>query len=561
MGSLIKVNNVIGAPKISLGGNNTNVVQLRNQRVGTNKTLAQGLQVGEARVYSFGLSDASYAGAITPWDLHLYDVQTYTILKVTSFSGSIPAGNRVRGLASGAIGYLAKASGATGANELALSQTTGKFITGEQILFNERTSNDLLKVSIKEILTFTIDDVKSIYQDTFGTTGISTFNADTVLYDRVLPNFSITDELNIVGTAASVANRSFAGVGINTNTIIAYNKGNYQDPTFNEISNISNDGKILTLSSTTNVVGVSTGTISPTSSSFRIKVPRILNIKNSGIYSKLPRKIISNVDTANSNLTISRQITNQTISGGSLTINSQAGLDAGSGISSAFFEPFDAEKYSVHYQNGLIETLTADQVSVDNQNNDVTFNGLSQSSATQATVSVSMKKVGASSKSKDYTRSQQLEVTRTVGISTLTSLLTPSNAYGLRVEDREISLNVPDVSKIIAVYESKTTAIPTLDALTFVSGLSLNTTVVIGEKIVGKDSRAVGQIVSSPNQAEVRFVYLNGNQFIIGEVIEFKESGGEYILQGTEAGNFIDRTNNYILDKGHKAQYVIILRL
>ena len=45
------------------------------------------------------------------------------------------------------------------------------------------------------------------------------------------------------------------------------------------------------------------------------------------------------------------------------------------------------------------------------------------------------------------------------------------------------------------------------------------------------------------------------NQFILGEVIEFKESGGEYVLQGTEAGNFIDRTNNYILDKGHKAQY------
>ena len=192
------------------------------------------------------------------------------------------------------------------------------------------------------------------------------------------------------------------------------------------------------------------GTVSPTSSPFRIKVPKVLNIENSGIFSKLPRKVISNVDTSNSNLTISRQINNQTVSGGSLTINSQAGLDASSGISSAFFEPFDAEKYSVHYQNGLIETLTADQVSVDNQNNDVTFNGLSQSSATQATVSVSMKKVGASSKSKDYTRSQQLEVTRTVGISTLTSLLTPSNAYGLRVEDREISLNVPDVSKIVA---------------------------------------------------------------------------------------------------------------
>ena len=553
MGSLINVNNVHGAPKISLGGNDTNVVQLRNQRVGATKTDAAGLQVGEARVYSFGLADASYTGATTPWDLHLYDIQTFTILQCSAFTDSdVLKGMKVRGLASGAIGYAAKNAGATGLDEIALSQTTGTFIAGEQIIVNERTSTTLGTLSIKKVISYTIDDVKSIFQNV---SGYPTFNADTVLYDRVLPNFSFTDEVNIVGTAASVANRSFAGVGINTNAIISYNKKNFQDPVFNNISAISNDGKILTLSSTTNVVGVSTGTVTSTSSPFRIKVPKILNIENSGIFSKLPRKVISNVDTSNSNLIISRQITNQTVSGGSLTINSQAGLDASSGITSAFFEPFDAERYSIHYNNGLIETLTADQVSIDNANNDVTFNGLSQSTANQVTVSVSMKKVGASSKSKDYVRSQQLQVTRTVGISTLTSLLTPSNAYGTRVEDREISLNVPDVSKVVAIYESKTTAIPTLDALTFVSGLSLNTNAVIGEKIVGKDSRAVGQIVSAPNATEIRFVYLNGNKFTIGEVIHFKESGGEHILQGTEAGNFVDRTNNYILDKGHKAQY------
>ena len=164
MGSLIKVNNGHGVPKICLGGDSTNVVQLRNQRVGQIPANASGLQCGEARVYSFGLADASYSGATTPWDLHLYDIQTYTILKVSSFAGSIPVGNKVRGLSSGAIGYLAKTSGTTGANELVLSQTTGKFISGEQILFNERTSNDLLNVSIREILAFTINDVKSIYQ-------------------------------------------------------------------------------------------------------------------------------------------------------------------------------------------------------------------------------------------------------------------------------------------------------------------------------------------------------------------------------------------------------------
>ena len=64
---------------------------------------------------------------------------------------------------------------------------------------------------------------------------------------------------------------------------------------------------------------------------------------------------------------------------------------------------------------------------------------------------VTLKKVGASSKTKDYVRSQQLEVTRTSGVNTLNGLTT-HDAYGIRVEDREISLNVPDVVKILAVY-------------------------------------------------------------------------------------------------------------
>ena len=44
---------------------------------------------------------------------------------------------------------------------------------------------------------------------------LSDFSADTVLYDRVLPGFSLTDQINVVGTAATAANRNFAGkVGI-----------------------------------------------------------------------------------------------------------------------------------------------------------------------------------------------------------------------------------------------------------------------------------------------------------------------------------------------------------
>ena len=150
--------------------------------------------------------------------------------------------------------------------------------------------------------------------------------------------------------------------------------------------------------------------------------------------------------------------------------------------------------------------MTSDQVTITNGGNDIVFNGLSKTSG-NATVNVTLKKMGITSKSKIFTRSQQLEVTRSTGISTANSNLTQSNDYGLRVEDEEISLNVPDVVNVIAVYESKNTSAPVLDKLTFVSGLSLNINVIVGEKVVGKESRAIGQVVSRTSNT-VDFVYL-----------------------------------------------------
>ena len=564
MGSLIKVNNVSGTPFINIGGNNTNVVNLRNGRKGSTAHTPAGNLVGEARVYSFNVTDASYSGAVTPWDLHLYDVQTFTIIQISASPGgggtNVQIGARVRGLASGSVGYIARTYESTGVREIALSQTTGAFVKGEQLIFNEREAS---KASATDIITYTIDDVKSIHQNTFSTTGISTFNADTVLYDRVLPNFSITDQLNVTANTASVNNRSFAG--INTETIIAYQHGQFADPVFNTIDALSSDGKtITTLGTTEDVAGVNKGSVLATgistSSTFRIKVPVMLNASDSDIYAKLPRQNISTIDTSSSNLVITKQIKNQTTSAaGSLTLTSQLALDASSGITSAFFEPFDAEKYSVTYQNGLVETLTSDQVSITNGGNDITFTGLSQTSAPETVVTVTMKKLGATSKSKNYLRSEQLLIENTAkpGFSASSSPnnIASSRAYGRRVEDKEISLNVPDVVKIISIYESKDSASPVLDQIKFVSGLSLDTNAIKGELIVGQDSRAVAQIVDVPNATDVNFVYLNANEFVVGEVVKFKESGIETVSQVIEEGNFVDRTNNYVLDKGHKAQY------
>ena len=54
-----------------------------------------------------------------------------------------------------------------------------------------------------EVLQYTTDDIKMVYQDTFGTTGVSTFAADTKLYNRILTGFSGSDQLNVINIVLS----------------------------------------------------------------------------------------------------------------------------------------------------------------------------------------------------------------------------------------------------------------------------------------------------------------------------------------------------------------------
>ena len=567
MGHNVKVNNVFGTPFISLGGTTNNTIELFNQR-STNPNIItdRGIKIGQARVYSYGASDAPYTGGSTQFDLHLYDIQTYTIIKFSDVS-MMAAGSRIRGLSSGAIGFVADT--ASNPNEKSLLQTTGTFVEGEQVIVDEKISN--IPPSILSIHAYTTDDIKSVFQDSdsLNSSLQSKFSADTVLYDRVLPYFSLADNLSVLGgsstNSATVANRRFSGkVGIKTDAIIAYSHGTFADPVYNRVSNITNNGKTLTLSPLgVGVTGVNEESILAagisTNSTFRIKVPLITNVQESGLFSRLPKKNVSIIDTSNSNIIISKQLTNQSITnnpgvgGGKISLSSQVGLAATVGITSAFFEPFDAEKYSIHYADGSTEPLTSDQVTITNGGNDITFNGLKETSG-NATVNVTLKKLGLTSKSKIFKRSQTIEVTRSTGISTEKSNLLLDNRYGLRVEDEEISLNTPDAVNVIAVYESKNTSTPVLDKLTFVSGLNLDTNSIVGEKVIGQDSRAIGQIVSRTSNT-IDFVYLNANKFTVGEQVKFDESAIQSILQNVTSGNFLDRTNNYTLDKGHRAQY------
>jgi len=556
MGSLLKVNNVFGAPII--GVNNTNTIGLFNSRrdgQGTGGTVnaGSGTRIGDARVYWFGVSDAPYGGNATEWDLYLYDIQTYTqvILHRGLTAAQAPVGSYVRGLSSGATGYVAVRTSNT---QYQLSQTSGTFVVGEEVTVNESES---IKVGLTSIDEFTVEDIKSVWQDSssLDATVNVDFLADTVLHEKRLPSFSIADKLNINGTTGRVAGRFFSGVtGIKENAIIKYQTAGQTNPNYNVITAISADGTNITLSAApSDVTGVCRSNIDAGDSTFSLMVPKILNLGSSGLFAELPEINIASVNLNDSELTITRQLTGQsTNAAGSLTIQASTAFDVNSGITSVFFEPFDAERYSIVYSNGSIEDLTSGQVTLSANSDEITFTNLT-ANQNNVVVNLTLRKIGFSSKSKDFIRSEQVHITRTSGVSTATALTT-SNVYGIRVEDDEICLNFSDVAKVRAIYESTNNASPVLDRLTFSTGLGLDNSVIIGEKIIGANTRAIGQIVSA-TPTTIDYIPLNDEDFEVGEVVNFKESSISQTIQDITPGSYIDKTSNYILNRGQKKQY------
>lgn len=555
MGNKVKLNNVAGTP--SIGINNNFSVNLFSQRK-ANNTSGNGTQVGVARVYSFSLSDANEFTQQNEWNLYLYDIQTFTELQLTSSvsnANDVPVDSIVRGKQSGATGYVHSKNGSV----ITISQTSGSFATSEEIevsSLNGVEFVDSFSRSITSIKVFGPKDIKSVFQSTGGGNGLAVnFSGDTIGIETIPKNFSISDSLSISASSnqvgvATIAGRNFAG--ITTDTIIKYQIPGSEYPTLNRVSGISTDTLSINLANAPDTVsGVSLSGVVSGTYNFKIITPDIKNSDKSHLYSEINSKNISNVSFTGSNLLVQRQANGKsTNNNGSLTVDR---TDVG--ITSCFFEPYAQDRYAVFYSNGTSENLSSDQVVVSANSEDVTINGLIPNQS-NVLVNVIVKKVGIVNKQKNYIKSEKIEVSGTSsGVSTSTNGLTYNAYHGLRVEDSEISLNLPDVCKTIAVYESLDNASVVLDNLNFSAGLNLNTTAILGEKVIGQSSGAVGQIVTKTSVSQIEFVYLNSEKFTPNETISFEDSGIRSTVLSIGKGNYTDKTDDYNLDKGHREQY------
>lgn len=548
MGNLLKVNNVSGTPFIGLDNNHS--VSLNSRRK-TSNVSEPGIGIGSARIYSFSLSDAPYENSTTSWDLYLYDIQTYTVLTLNKSldSNQCPETTYVKGLNSGASGYVV---GNPYLNNISVQQTSGSFIVGEQISINGSLEYSR---TISNINVYGVDDIKSVYQNVSGLA--TSFIADTFLRKVTGSNFSKNDLITISPTGISTcAGRNF--VGIKTDTIIRYQRPGFSTETYNRISSISSDGLFINLTGINTVQGVCDGSLpsSQISVPFSFGYPSIQNENKAYLYAKLNSKNISDVNLSSSSLVITRQISKSTSNIGQVNISI-----SDVGVSNAYFEPFDVERYSVFYADGSIDQLSRDKVTISSDSQFLTITGL-KSNQPNVLINVTVKKSAIKNKQKNYIRSEKIEISFTSsGTSLITSGLTTSNFYGLRVEDDEISLNISDVAKVIAIYESLDSVGVELDSLKFANGLNLDTSSILGEKIIGQSSGAVGQIVTRKSPTEIEFVYLNSNKFTLNESVKFDESNIISSITEVISGKYTNKTSDYILDNGQRQQYYDYARI
>ncbi|MHA1967845.1 MAG: DUF4815 domain-containing protein, partial [Candidatus Hodarchaeales archaeon] len=553
-GSLSIVNNVYGSVTPGLGTDS--VVDLMDSRIGANPYVAAGTTIGYARVYDF-VPESSYIDDTSRFELRLFDIQTFTTLGLTtSLTETITTPSFIEGKRSGASGYLVSDT-LSGSNSLTLYQVGGTFLENEPFSVNGIDNSRL----INSVTDYSIRDVKSLHSQT----GISTFNADTILSRKSYisspgTTFNITGSVGGISTVSAGLDKKFTNL-VKVGDIISYSSIN-SDPIFNKVTNVSVGGTFFEIESVESVSGVCNGQLSVSDQSATNILKLQSNIPSSGpIMTKLNNINVSSLNFAENEIIQRRTFT------GTFSLNSIE-VDIPTEDTDIFFESFDEDRYVLSYTDGSYEKLRRDQFLLSTSGKTITLSNLSKSSGDYELI-VTVKNLDLTSKSKKLNKTSSIVIENSklvssgIGTTTLNDGLNYSNIYGTRVQDRQISLNVPEVLRFLAIYESTDTSdpiLPNLSLSSFSGPSNTNSDFILGEEIRGKSSGAVGLVVSRKDADKLEYVHLNTFKFSMGEVIVGKESSIEGLVSSKVRGSK-NVSNNYFLDDGQRDTFYDYSRL
>ena len=546
-GDPLFVNNIFGSPSLGIG--TTATVALIDKRRG-----GGGSEIGLARLYDFKAQSGSFVDPSTQFETRLFDIKTFTNVKVGTAITSVTLGTHIQGVRSGATGFVR--SDGTNVTDLSLIDVNGSFLKDESILINGVQNGRVLT----KVDNFTFNDVKSLKS----AVGVSTFEADLLLNNVVRLSSLAAGNFRLSNTAGNAgiitaSGQNFAGI-ITSNNIISYTVPGERLPRFNRIVGVSTNGdeiNVVGVASVSNICngGVSDGLISGSvdvndlvlrSPSFRVG--------SNSLVTPVSRRNIDDLDVTNTTIQLRKQFSDITVANNQFT-----SPDAGKDL---FFQPFDEERYFVSYDDGSVEPLKESQVEIAADKKTVTFVRLSKAIG-KANLFATVIKSKVVTKQKKLQDSNVLVVSGSsleasgIGTNTLNDGLTTSNVFGTRVQDSKISLNLPDVCDLVAVIESNDAGdpdLPTITLSTYDGPSGNNSDLVIGEKVIGSASNAVGLVVEKPDTTTLGIAPLNQNIFEIGEKIRTEKSEVTAIVSETTSG---DRniTNQFSLTTNIKPTY------
>lgn len=541
-GSSLKLNRVYGSPTIN--SDSSFIVQLQDSRIGINSSLLAGKEIGLARVYDFKLQSGSYDSLfpnLNEWEISLFDFQTYTEFTLNENIESISFPTRIVGRSSGASGFLRYNASQSGI--ITAYNITGNFAVGEQLIFDSISET---RVSTA-ITNYSISDVKSIH----GLVGTaSTFNSDVKLIPTTtIGSASITQESSGISTITS-PNFIFIG-SVNVGDIVSYSTPGLIVPSFASVVSVSRSS--LTITSTTSVEGVCDGSL-PQSFTLNVNDLRVLktslNISDQNrLYTFLPKQYVSSVNLQSSNLTIRKEY-EVTIENNSTEI-----IIAGNDLN---FLPFDEGRYTLTRSDGENEILTQDRFEFSSNSSQLRINGLGLNDS-NARLIATLRKVNVKPRIKNKNRISTIVVDKStnpssgVGGTTLNDgLIYGKYPFGTRIQDSEICLLKPEVTKLYGVFETldlNEAKLPSL-LLSQITGPSAKTEdILLGEQLIGNTSNAIAIVAEKINDLEIGIVYLNSNTFQEFETIRFKESNIESLVVISNIGSK-NITDHYTFEFG-----------
>ena len=544
-GNRLRLNNVFSSARINLSAATSDFLDLRSARLGSTKSNAAGNSIGRARVYDYKLQNAGYTGDSSVFEIFLFDIQTDTELTINqAHTIALPA--VIEGRNSGARGFLRTA--VSNSTTVTLNQVSGKFINDEQIIINGNINGRV----ITAISEFDLGDVKSIRSTAAG----RTFAADVLLEpkkDFTGRSFSITSGGVVTsGTPGWVSN-------FKVGDVISYKRGGITDITFNVVSAVSATNNNVTVVAAPNTISGICHKALPSStttvSDLKIVTGKLRDSSSGFLYSELANTNVESLDLTTSLLQIRVENTGQSTNGsGQMDLPSLSGTDL-------VYAPFDEERYTIVYSDGSVQQLTSDEVVLTGGGKGVTISGLTASQSS-VVVHSTQQKSKVKSKQKTLVREATKIITGSSrsnsGITTgLQDGLTPSDIFGKRVQDREISLDVPDVVNIVAVFESSgigDASIPNMTLGSFNGPNGNNTDVIVGEIGVGKSSGAAAQVLSRNGTTKVDVLFKNPSAFQEDEEVFFEESGVRAVLSNVNSGDPNIRSN-FILDTGQREEF------